>query len=268
MADVYALCDNNCKYLTYTREQFLAVLQEAIANGSLDVVDPEAGFINKITEQNSGEAIKIWLGTNAEYNALATKEENTIYLISDDSSLDDVLAKIDELVATTNANTISINSNLEEINKIKDGTTIVPKAIESDNSTNALRLKKTTIFTSLNASRGRNYIDITGNEFKDGKRYEFIGNLGFEEGSYNLKWILTYHNGSFYGNPMSREGEAIYINSFERGSDSGGNYLLLKVASVTFVETNLNIGINETSDVTIQKKYMYFYFDKVNELED
>ena len=47
MPDVYAVCGNNCRYLVYTREQVLALLEQAIADGSLRNIDIDAAEINK-----------------------------------------------------------------------------------------------------------------------------------------------------------------------------------------------------------------------------
>ena len=70
MPDVYAMCGNNCRYLVYTREQVLALLEQAIVDGSLKNVDFEAAAVTKIADINGGEDIAFWTGTEAEFNAL------------------------------------------------------------------------------------------------------------------------------------------------------------------------------------------------------
>lgn len=132
---VYATCDTNCKYETFTKAQFIAYLQQAIESGSLAGIDPNMPLGSKLKEINSNTGIEFWFGTQAEYNALETKADNTIYVLTDDTTLDDLNAAIAELQSATTSNTSAIAASLAEINKIKDGTTIVSKANESAYST-------------------------------------------------------------------------------------------------------------------------------------
>ena len=43
--------------------------------------------INTITDSNSGGGLKYWTGTRAQYNAITTKDANTLYNITDDSDI-------------------------------------------------------------------------------------------------------------------------------------------------------------------------------------
>lgn len=98
MADVYGMCQNNCRYLVYTREQVLALLEQAIADGSLKNIDVDAAAVTKIADINGGSAVKFWTGTEAEFNALSPAPDvsrfiprrgadGTIYICIDDSGL-------------------------------------------------------------------------------------------------------------------------------------------------------------------------------------
>lgn len=64
---------------TMTTEQILAAIQRAITTG--EVTDEFKAFIETIKEQNKGIGIKMWLGTQDEFNALTKTESNTIYFV-------------------------------------------------------------------------------------------------------------------------------------------------------------------------------------------
>ena len=88
----YCFCGSNCKYETLTREQILSVIEQAAA-GSL-TFDTSAAFITKVKEQNGGGYITFWVGTQAQYNALAEKDQNCFYLVTDSTKDADVARKI------------------------------------------------------------------------------------------------------------------------------------------------------------------------------
>lgn len=98
MADVYGVCGNNCRYLVYTREQIHALLEQAIADGSLKNIDIDAAAVTKIADINGGSDVKFWTGTEAEFNALDPAPtvsrfiprrglDGTLYVCIDDSGL-------------------------------------------------------------------------------------------------------------------------------------------------------------------------------------
>lgn len=84
----YCYCDSNCKFETMTKEQILAAIANAISTGS--VGDCDTGFVTKIKETNSGSYVTFWVGTQAQYNAIATKEQNCMYIITDDTQGADI----------------------------------------------------------------------------------------------------------------------------------------------------------------------------------
>jgi hypothetical protein len=57
-------------------------------NGDLIAIDSvgNAESAGGIIETNTGALIKLWYGTMAEYEAIETKDDNTIYILSDDNS--------------------------------------------------------------------------------------------------------------------------------------------------------------------------------------
>lgn len=88
----YCFCSSNCKYETMTKEQILAVIEQAAA-GNL-TFDTSAAFITKVKEQNGGGYITFWAGTQAQFNALPTKDPNCFYLITDSTRDADIAAAI------------------------------------------------------------------------------------------------------------------------------------------------------------------------------
>ena len=91
----YCYCDSNCKFETMTKEQILAAIAQAAETGL--VVDPDAGFIAKVKEQNAAGNVTFWVGTQAQYNALTSTEVNCLYIITDDNTeaeLNELLAEI------------------------------------------------------------------------------------------------------------------------------------------------------------------------------
>ncbi len=84
----YCTCDSNCKFETMTKEQILAAIAQAVSTGSVGDVD--TGFVTKLKETNSGSHITFWVGTRAQYEAIKEKSQNCIYVISNDTTTDDI----------------------------------------------------------------------------------------------------------------------------------------------------------------------------------
>jgi len=95
---VYGLCENNCRFPVYTREETLSLLQQAINDGNLLNVDPTLAAIKKVLDINGGADVVFWTGTEAEFNALDPLPEvmrfiprrgadGTIYICIDDTGL-------------------------------------------------------------------------------------------------------------------------------------------------------------------------------------
>lgn len=98
MPEVYATCENSCRYLVYTREQVLALLEQAIADGSLKNIDVDAAAVTKIADVNGGSDVKFWTGTEAEFNTIDPAPvvsrfiprrgaDGTVYICIDDTGL-------------------------------------------------------------------------------------------------------------------------------------------------------------------------------------
>lgn len=73
--DYYVLCDDNCRYVGMTKEQIIAAIAEATGSTPTNI---DSAFITQIKEQNKNNAMKIWVGTRAEFNAI-TPAADTLY---------------------------------------------------------------------------------------------------------------------------------------------------------------------------------------------
>lgn len=92
---VYVLDDGANQYEAMTREQIIAAITQAVNDGTISDID--AGFITKIQEMNKKGILKWWVGTQAEFNALETKDSNTLYLFTDDPLYQDIINALTEM---------------------------------------------------------------------------------------------------------------------------------------------------------------------------
>lgn len=84
----YVLCEKNCKFEGLTKEQILTAIAQTVETG--EIKDVDSGFITTLKEQNSGVGLQMWIGTQAEYNALTEIAENCFYIITDDTTEADI----------------------------------------------------------------------------------------------------------------------------------------------------------------------------------
>lgn len=92
---VYCLCDANCKHETMTKQQIMTAIAQAISTGVVSDID--AGFITKVKENNGGRYVSFWVGTQAQYNAIEYPEANCLYIITDDTTKEDLEKLAEEL---------------------------------------------------------------------------------------------------------------------------------------------------------------------------
>lgn len=78
-----------------TEEQIITLVTNIVDSGSVGDID--TGFVTRLVEQNKHKALRFWVGTQSEYNAIAEKLANTFYIITDDSFKEDVQAAIVDL---------------------------------------------------------------------------------------------------------------------------------------------------------------------------
>lgn len=82
----YVIGEGNNFYEGMTKEQILAAITQAVESHTISDVD--TGFVTTVKEQNRNTPLALWVGTEAEYNAIQDKDYNTLYIKTDDSTLE------------------------------------------------------------------------------------------------------------------------------------------------------------------------------------
>lgn len=88
----YVVSDDKCFYEGMTKEQILTAITQAISTHQISDVD--TGFVTTLKEANQNKPMSFWVGTTAEYNAIEEKLDDCIYLLTDDTELEDLEALI------------------------------------------------------------------------------------------------------------------------------------------------------------------------------
>lgn len=129
---VYGVCDANCRVPVYSREQMLAILQQAIEAGSLQGVDiTKSPVVRLIRESRADQNISFWVGTEAEYNAISPAvvgalvmaridANGNVYLCTDDTTFSNWQAATLEALQEQQAeamNAFKENVNTDVANK-------------------------------------------------------------------------------------------------------------------------------------------------------
>lgn len=97
MNDIYYVFDGiKNKVEGMSKEQVLNAIAEATGATPASVDD---AFITTIKETNRNRSLHIWKGTQAQYNALQTIDNDTFYIIEDDTTIDDLQANVDVIEA-------------------------------------------------------------------------------------------------------------------------------------------------------------------------
>lgn len=117
---VFVICDNNCKYEGMTKEQILAAIVQAVNEGTIGEID--TGFITTIKTVN-GTPLKFFVGTQAEYEALADKQD-LFAIITNDTTKEGLLGAFSTLQTDFN----------EFARGISDGTIVVMNASQLNNN--------------------------------------------------------------------------------------------------------------------------------------
>lgn len=109
----YVIDENNNRVEGYSKEEVLAVLAQAIANGSLDNIEANSAFASKLKCCVSGGTYQIAFITQAMYNELVAANnlvENTYYFIIDDTTCEDINEALEELNKALAALQKTVNS--------------------------------------------------------------------------------------------------------------------------------------------------------------
>ena len=117
MAKFYVVCDDDCRYEGMTKEQILTAIEQALEMGY--VSDPDGAVFSKIKEIRANIATRLWVGTEAQYNAISPAPatslslvrvgaDGVLYLCKDDSTLEKIMTfAVDDEVTDTGTNAVS-----------------------------------------------------------------------------------------------------------------------------------------------------------------
>jgi hypothetical protein len=92
--------DAKGKHEGMTKEQIINAIAEATGNTPQSI---DAGFISTILETNHNNSTHLWMGNASEYAALETHDPNTLYIVTNDTTLADMEADIDNVEAVIGA---------------------------------------------------------------------------------------------------------------------------------------------------------------------
>lgn len=148
----HVIREDGVKVEGLTKEQIYELI-----NGTTGEI-PEGideAFITKLKEINKGENTSVWIGTNAEYNAIEEKDENVLYVVTDDSIeqfIDDVNVEIATLNDNITSHKVEVGNELaimnDEINKINEILSIKSKSYNfTSNSANQYDSNSAKTFT-------------------------------------------------------------------------------------------------------------------------
>lgn len=162
--DIYAYCDANCKHKVLNVGQIVHLFQELYANGG----QVPSGFanataVNEIIDQNTGQALRLFVGTQEQYDNWNGNKKNLFAIISDDKTLQEILARL-----------VALESS---VTGIIDGTTRIPKASHSLNADNGVTCSDGT-FTNLTYSANNGCLKLgESNTFIEHKQLIHYGEV-------------------------------------------------------------------------------------------
>ena len=115
MADIYNVVRGDGVFFEgMTKEQIYELIAEMTGE---TVQDIDQAFITKLKEINKGNSIRLWVGTTAEYNALTAKEEDVLYVCTDDTFVQDTGNEINNIKDKIDANTITLQDWMQNQNE-------------------------------------------------------------------------------------------------------------------------------------------------------
>jgi len=91
----FCICADDSRHETMTKEQILTAIQQAIETGSVSDID--TGCFTKVKDTNRGSYITFWVGTREQYNEVEEDEPNCIYIITNDTTTDEILKALASL---------------------------------------------------------------------------------------------------------------------------------------------------------------------------
>lgn len=230
---VFGVCSCKEKVQVLSVDQAIDLIQQMAANNWQVPEDylPKTS-VNGIVEQNTKDEVKLWVGTQAQYDALTGDEQNKIFAIISD---DPTLSTIEDTLKQYGQSIENINSN---INKFIDGKLKPAHSVNSDKIQNV----------DLSANNAATF----GNYVISKKKLLFDGNFswGTEIGNVALQ--------NFYESNEDLTGRIFEIHfsfSVEGGSTYGTYIVRYKPEEgkrFSIALKNDNAALNDESGVTIR----------------
>lgn len=113
MADIYNVVRGDGVFFEgMTKEQIFELIADMTGQ---TVQDVDQAFITKLKEINKGNSIRLWVGTTAEYNAIETKEEDVLYICTDDTFVPDTNLSIENIQTKIEANYNNLTGQINDI---------------------------------------------------------------------------------------------------------------------------------------------------------
>ena len=188
----YVLDEKGNRVEGLSKEEMLAVLQQAIDDGSLAGIEKDSAFVSKLKCCVGGETFQVAFVTQAKYNELFKNNQltdNTFYFITDDPTEENIEANIETLAKEIDA-TNEIIGNIIEGKKV--GNFIIPV--------------KKIIGTNLNISQttsegGSFYVNLGDIVLETKKHYLLVGSwdIPSSNGNKTLFYYDLYTEISSYG---------------------------------------------------------------------
>lgn len=162
-------------------------------------------YVDGVIDSNTFNTVKIWTGTKAQYDALSTKDSNTLYNITDDES--SIINTINDLINSTKNQFNTLLDSLYPVNSVylSTSSTCPLASLISGSSWQQLG---TTLITSVNTSvpikgtgmtlgltNGSNNFGLINTSYLDG----YTGAYGSTSLGTNLKSGSTIANDTAIG---------------------------------------------------------------------
>lgn len=202
--NVYARYKNYSFSETFTKEQILDIISQAVENGAVNNVD--WGAVSTLREINKNQPLCFWIGTTAEYEAIEQKENNVLYIRTDDTSAAEVKNDIAVL-------------------KSKDGylegfiNSVLDMALQSWQYLN----NNPSAVSFLSDESGFYYLDGLGNKMAGAHRIERMPFLFSSNGVLETGWKTVYGK-TYYYDPLTGQIKTGWIE----GEENNRYYVSLK----------------------------------------
>lgn len=203
----YVLDDNNNKIPAYSKEEVLAVINKAIADGTLADIVADAAFISQIKCCVSGDTHLFAFVTQAKYNELKENNQlvnNCYYIIIDDTTADD----LDEQLETINNSISETKAALNDVITRVDALGFKEGAFGFSGSAQTNSIKKQGNYVIANLKYdGSDYVTLTvPEEFRPKEDIEIsasglLSSAGLTDANYRIAkayittdGIITFHS--------------------------------------------------------------------------